>query len=107
MARLRRREAAFECACLLPLSPASLLAVFHAILSILRAVHGRQAGLIKAASRRRTQKLRYGITRNGTLLESVPPGVTTWTVPVVAPAGTVVVISEGETTVNLAIRLTI
>jgi hypothetical protein len=36
------------------------------------------------------------------LLESVPPGVTTWTVPVVAPAGTVVVISDGETTVNVA-----
>jgi hypothetical protein len=26
----------------------------------------------------------YGSTRKGTLLESVPPGVTTWTVPVVA-----------------------
>ncbi len=36
--------------------------------------------------------------RNGTLLNSVPPGVATWTVPVVAPAGTVVVISDGETT---------
>jgi hypothetical protein len=31
----------------------------------------------------------YGITRKGMLLESVPLGVTTWTGPVVAPAGTV------------------
>ena len=44
----------------------------------------------------------YGSTRNFTLLESVPPGVTTWTVPVVAPAGTVVVIRELETTVKTA-----
>jgi hypothetical protein len=36
------------------------------------------------------------------LLESVPLGVTTWTSPVVAPAGTVVVISELETTVKVA-----
>jgi hypothetical protein len=36
------------------------------------------------------------------LLKSVPPGVTTWTFPLVAPAGTVAVISEGETTVNTA-----
>src|SRR5580700_8577498 len=43
----------------------------------------------------------YG-TRKGTLLESVPLGVTTWTVPVVAPAGTVAMISEGEATVNTA-----
>jgi hypothetical protein len=35
-------------------------------------------------------------------VESVPPGVTTSTFPVVAPAGTVVVISEGETTVKTA-----
>ena len=39
---------------------------------------------------------------NGTLLESVLPGVTTLTSPVVAPAGTVVVISELDTTVKLA-----
>jgi len=32
------------------------------------------------------------------LLESVPPGVTTCTVPVVAPAGTVVLIKEFKTT---------
>ena len=44
----------------------------------------------------------YGVTVKGTLLESVPPGVTTWTVPVVAPFGTVVVISEAETTVKVA-----
>jgi len=36
------------------------------------------------------------------LLESVPPAVTTCTVPVVAPDGTVVLISEPETTVKLA-----
>jgi hypothetical protein len=36
------------------------------------------------------------------LLDSVLLGVTTWTVPVVAPTGTVVVISEPETTVNVA-----
>lgn len=34
------------------------------------------------------------------LPENVPPGVTTSTIPVAAPAGTVVVISVGETTVN-------
>jgi hypothetical protein len=43
----------------------------------------------------------YG-TMNSTLLESVPPGVTTSTLPVVAPAGTVAVISELQATVNLA-----
>ena len=43
----------------------------------------------------------YG-TRKGTLLESVPSGVTTWTVPVVAPVGTVVLISEAETTSKAA-----
>ena len=36
------------------------------------------------------------------LLLSVPLGVTTFTGPVVAPAGTVVVISELDTTLNLA-----
>jgi len=41
-------------------------------------------------------------TWKGTLLTSVPLGVATWTFPVVAPAGTVVVISESETTVNVA-----
>ena len=41
-------------------------------------------------------------TRKGTLLESVPLGVTTWTVPVVASMGTVVVIKEGEATLNVA-----
>jgi hypothetical protein len=44
----------------------------------------------------------YGCTRKGTLLFSVPAGVVTVTVPVVAPEGTVVVISELETTVNAA-----
>ena len=38
----------------------------------------------------------------GHVLESVPPAVTTWTVPVVAPVGTVVVIRDGETTANVA-----
>jgi hypothetical protein len=36
------------------------------------------------------------------LLEGVPPGVTTWTVPVVAPTGTLMVIKESESTVNVA-----
>lgn len=40
----------------------------------------------------------YGSTRKFTLLVSVPLGVTTSTLPVVAPLGTVVVISELETT---------
>ena len=43
----------------------------------------------------------YGTWKN-TLLESVPLGVATRTVPVVAPAGTVVVISELETTSKVA-----
>jgi hypothetical protein len=41
---------------------------------------------------------RYGMTRKTAMLESVPLGVTTWSLPLVAPAGTVVVISEPETT---------
>jgi hypothetical protein len=41
-------------------------------------------------------------TINGTLLESVPLGVTTSTSPVVASAGTVVVTSELDTTVKPA-----
>src|ERR1022692_2362052 len=44
----------------------------------------------------------YGTTRKDALLESVPLGVTTWTFPLVAPAVTVVVISELETTVKTA-----
>jgi hypothetical protein len=43
-----------------------------------------------------------GVTRKFTLLESVEVGVTTWTLPVVAPVGTVVVISVLEATVNVA-----
>jgi len=35
-----------------------------------------------------------------TLLRSVPAGVTPWIVPLVAPVGTVVVISAADTTVN-------
>lgn len=50
----------------------------------------------------RTDIRAYGSTWKGTLLESVPPAVTTCTVPVVAPDGTVVLISEPETTVKLA-----
>src|SRR5689334_21152995 len=46
--------------------------------------------------------VRYGITWKTALLESVPPGVATWTAPLVAPACTVVMISEDETTVNIA-----
>jgi hypothetical protein len=43
-----------------------------------------------------------GVTRKATLLVSVPCGVTTLTLPVVAPVGTVVVISELETTLKAA-----
>src|ERR1017187_373676 len=43
----------------------------------------------------------YGSTLKGTLLESVPLGVTTRTLPVVV-AGTVVVIRDADTTVNVA-----
>ena len=39
---------------------------------------------------------------NAMLLDSVPLGVTTWTLPLVAPAGTLVVISEGRTIENEA-----
>jgi NaMN:DMB phosphoribosyltransferase len=38
------------------------------------------------------------------LLESVPSGVTTWTAPALALEGTMVVISDGETTVNVAVN---
>src|ERR1039457_833028 len=44
----------------------------------------------------------YGTTRKAALLDSVPLGVITWTFPLLAPAGTVVVISELETTVKTA-----
>jgi hypothetical protein len=48
-----------------------------------------------------TARRRHGTgTRKGTLLESVPLVVTTWTVPVVAPLGTVVLIRDVETTLN-------
>lgn len=43
-----------------------------------------------------------GITRKITLLVNVPLGVTTVTLPVVASVGTVVVISELDTTLNVA-----
>ena len=43
-----------------------------------------------------------GITRNTTLLVTVRPGVTTSTLPVVVPSGTVVVIKEAEFTLNVA-----
>src|ERR1035441_6472385 len=52
----------------------------------------------------------YGNTRKDTLLESVPLGVTTWRSPVVAPAGTVAVISELDATVKfpaLPLKLTL
>jgi hypothetical protein len=42
------------------------------------------------------------VTRKATLLLSVPFGVVTSTVPVVAPVGTAVVISELETTLKTA-----
>ena len=44
----------------------------------------------------------HGVTRNFVLLLSVPLGVVTSTVPVVAPVGTVVVISDFDTTLNVA-----
>src|SRR5208282_228996 len=44
----------------------------------------------------------HGVTRNFVLLLSVPLGVVTSTVPFVAPVGTVVLISDFETTVNVA-----
>src|SRR5579859_7487132 len=44
----------------------------------------------------------YCLTRNCRLLFSVPEGVFTFTKPVVAPEGTVVVIKERETTVKTA-----
>jgi len=44
----------------------------------------------------------FFVTRKGTLLDSLWLGVSTLTVPVVAPAGTVVLISDFETTVNFA-----
>ena len=44
----------------------------------------------------------YGRTRNFTLLFRVPLGVCTVTKPVCASGGTVVVISDCETTVNAA-----
>jgi hypothetical protein len=37
------------------------------------------------------------------LLDSVPDGVTTWTLPVVAPVGTAAVMSDGKTTFNVAV----
>lgn len=43
----------------------------------------------------------YG-TWKATLLDRVPPGVVTFTVPDVAPVGTVVVISVAETTLKVA-----
>ncbi len=44
----------------------------------------------------------YCVTRKTTLLNSVLLGVTTLTMPAVAPAGTAVVSSAAETTVNAA-----
>jgi hypothetical protein len=44
----------------------------------------------------------HGSTRKLTLLVSVPLGVTTWTGPVVAPTGTVVLIAVCDSTVKVA-----
>jgi hypothetical protein len=44
----------------------------------------------------------HGNTRNGTLLVSVPLGVTTVTKPVVAPGGTVALIKVSDMTLNCA-----
>ena len=48
------------------------------------------------------EQLTQGITRKTTLLLSVPLGVVTSTLPVIASAGTIAFISELETTVNFA-----
>jgi hypothetical protein len=48
------------------------------------------------------EKVKGYRTRKTRLLVNVPSGVTTLTWPVVAPVGTVVVISDGETTWNVA-----
>ena len=50
-------------------------------------------GALMTASSMRIGKGGVYSTRNGTLLESVPPGVTTCKAPVVAPVGTVVEIA--------------
>jgi hypothetical protein len=60
-----------------------------------------QARWRKAAASCRTPNA-YGATRNTTLLESVLLDVTTTTGPLVAPAGTVVLITELASTVNVA-----
>ena len=44
----------------------------------------------------------HGTTRNGTLLVRVPPGVVTWTNPLVAPTGTVAVINVPDRIANVA-----
>jgi len=44
----------------------------------------------------------YSSTRKGTFLENTPLDITTLTSPVMAPAGTLVVISELDTTANVA-----
>src|SRR5215469_3983133 len=54
-------------------------------------------------------KLVHGRTRKGRLLVSVPPGVVTVTYPLVAPAGTLVVISVFEAlpiTARVPLKLT-
>jgi len=56
---------------------------------------------VERACEARSTAACYG-TRKGTLLESVPIGAATWTVPVVAPAGTAAVISVLETTSKTA-----
>ena len=48
------------------------------------------------------EKISRGINRKSRLLMSVPDGVLTLTLPLVAPTGTAVLISEIETTVNFA-----
>ena len=49
------------------------------------------------------EKISRGINRKSRLLMSVPDGVLTLTLPLVAPTGTAVLISEIETTVNFAV----
>jgi len=65
-------------------------------------MRSRASGECPVFQRLSAESTVYGSTWKGTLLESVALGVTTWTVPVVAPVGTVAVISEGEFTLNIA-----
>ena len=69
--------------------------------AIVTNMHSHRARVQTACIKRNCRL--YGSTRKGTLLESVPLGVTTCTVPVVASIGTAVEIAApAELTVNSA-----